>query len=397
MPQAYLTDKLIQGLDAERVKDGLDTETWWDEKEPGFGVRVSGRTGKRRFVVRYRARGKRRRVTLGEYPNMSLKDARAEAKALLGQAALGEDPMAPSREGLTFGELADRWMGNKAERELADSTLTSYRGILKRDVKPALGSMPAHEVERRDVADAVDAVTARGAPVQASRVLSVIRNVLEYGIGRQVLDENVAKLVSAPKRGRDRNRWLAMDEIRQVWSALEDESRVPAAVYRMRLLTGARGKEIKAMRHGDVNGDTWTIRPETHKTGKRLELPLSPQARTVLDALTPFNAGSEWIFPSDRTDGHLVQTKHLMNRVRDATGLQFQSRDLRRTFATQLAKLGVERIVISHLLGHSVREITDIYDRHRYDAEMRDAVDRWGVKLEAAVGEIVPAGTGGTG
>lgn len=395
MPQAYLTDKLIQGLDADRVKDGRDNETWWDEKEPGFGVRVSGRTGSRKFVVRYRARGKRRRVTLGEYPAMSLREARAKAKAMLGRAALGEDPAAPSREGITFGELADRWMAHEAERELAESTLSGYGRILKGDIKPKIGSMPAHEVERRDVADVVDAVTARGAPVQASRVLSVIRNVLEYGIGRQVLDENVAKLVSAPKRGRDRNRWLRMEEIKRVWSALEDESRVPAAVWRMRLLTGARGKEIKAMRHGDVSGDTWTIRPEVHKTGKRLELPLSPQARRVLDSLEPFNAGSEWIFPSDRTDGHLVQTKHLMNRVRDATGLQFQSRDLRRTFATQLAKLGVERIVISHLLGHSVREITDVYDRHRYDAEMREAVERWGAKLEDAVGEIVPVGPRG--
>ena len=59
--------------------------------------------------------------------------------------------------------------------------------------------------------------------------------------------------------------------------------------------------------------------------------------------------------------------------------------DLRRTCATNLARLGVDRVVISKVLNHAESEVTAIYDRHRYDAEMRRALDAWGERLQAIV------------
>lgn len=395
MPKAYLTDSLLQGLDADRVKGGRATETWWDEKEPGFGVRVSGRTGRRVFVCRYRARGKRRRVTLGPYPELSLKEARNRAKGIKAEAALGGDPAAAGPaggSGKTFAEVADGYLDHDEHGgALAESTRNDYRKILEADAKPALGSMPVDKIDRHDVRELVQRVTDRGAPVQASKVRSVVSNVFEYARDRNLVADNPAQAVQAPKRGGDRQRWLHLDEIKAVWSALAGESPVVSSIWRIRLLTGARGTEIKMMRHEDVNGDTWTIPASVHKTGKRLEVPLSTQAQRVLESLDPFHRdGVPWVFPSNRTDSHIVQTKHLLRRVREATGLDFQARDLRRTFATHLAKMGVERIVVSHLLGHSVREVTDVYDRYRYEPEMREAVERWGDKLEDSVGSIVP-------
>ncbi len=59
--------------------------------------------------------------------------------------------------------------------------------------------------------------------------------------------------------------------------------------------------------------------------------------------------------------------------------------DLRRTCATNLARLGVDRVVISEILNHAKSEVTAIYDRHRYHAEMRRALDAWGQRLQAIV------------
>jgi integrase len=59
--------------------------------------------------------------------------------------------------------------------------------------------------------------------------------------------------------------------------------------------------------------------------------------------------------------------------------------DLRRSAATNLARLGVDRVVISKILNHSEGGVTAIYDRHRYDAEKRRGLDLWGRRLAAIV------------
>jgi integrase len=59
--------------------------------------------------------------------------------------------------------------------------------------------------------------------------------------------------------------------------------------------------------------------------------------------------------------------------------------DLRRTAATQMAKLGVDRVVIGKVLNHAEQEVTAIYDRHGYDAEKRRALELWAQRLEMIV------------
>jgi hypothetical protein len=65
---------------------------------------------------------------------------------------------------------------------------------------------------------------------------------------------------------------------------------------------------------------------------------------------------------------------------------EWRLHDLRRTAATYMARLGVERVVIGKVLNHAEREVTAIYDRHRYDREKRRALDLWGETLAALVG-----------
>ena len=104
MPVHHLTDRSIAALpvpsESERQRD------YWDDKLPGFGVRVSY-GGRRAFVVRYRVGRRMRRLTIGPYgppPGKSLADARNEARSVLGKAADGEDPAQDKRDQLK-GEL----------------------------------------------------------------------------------------------------------------------------------------------------------------------------------------------------------------------------------------------------------------------------------------------------
>lgn len=60
--------------------------------------------------------------------------------------------------------------------------------------------------------------------------------------------------------------------------------------------------------------------------------------------------------------------------------------DLRRTAASQMTALGVSRLVVGKILNHSEREVTAVYDRHSYDAEKREALAKWGARLEEIIG-----------
>jgi integrase len=64
---------------------------------------------------------------------------------------------------------------------------------------------------------------------------------------------------------------------------------------------------------------------------------------------------------------------------------EWRLHDLRRTAATHMAKLGVDRLVISKILNHAEGGVTKTYDRHRYEAEKRAALDRWALRLQAVV------------
>ncbi|MEE9577155.1 MAG: Arm DNA-binding domain-containing protein, partial [Gemmatimonadota bacterium] len=81
MATIKLTDRTVRALSTDRVQ-----ADFWDELVPGLGVRVSGLTARKTFIVRYRARdGKRPRYKLGTYPILGLKDAREEAKRVLAR------------------------------------------------------------------------------------------------------------------------------------------------------------------------------------------------------------------------------------------------------------------------------------------------------------------------
>lgn len=386
MTTRRLTDLVVRSLESDRTQ-----ETVWSDRLSGFGVRVSGTTGRKVFVVRYRADGRRRRVTLGPYPRLSLADARAQARFILKQAARGRDPAGPSREGdLTFEELMERYLEAEARPDLSEKRAGEIERALKKDVVPRIGKMPAHEVERRHVADVLDAVVARGAPVLANRLRSMISNVFRYGIDRSVVDGNPALRAERPTREEPRRRALSADEIGALWRALETAPPVSGSVLRLRLLTGQRGKEIRHMRKDRIEGGWWTIPGDLRRTGRAHRVWLGSQSRALVEALEPFHGDSEYVLPSSRTGQALTGVGHVRQRLREELPFPFEPRDLRRTVAAHMARdLRVRPHVVDEVLGVG-RASAAHGETDAYDDEKRSALERWGDRLEGMVERIVP-------
>jgi len=383
MARIHLTDRTLRSLETS-----LPREDFLDDSLEDFGVRVSGDTGRRTFFVRYRANGKRRRVTLGRYPILSLADARDRAKAVLFDVIQGNDPAADiysRRVAETFGELAELYLERHAKPNKAPTSYREDKRQLDKDLLPAWKDRKAAEISRGAVLDLLDSIMDRGAPVMANRTLALISRVFTFGIERGVVESNPAYRVKPPSKERSRQRVLSEEEIKAFWKALAGQTPLMAATFKLRLLTAQRGIEVLSMRKVDLDGSWWTVPAEVSKTGEAHRVPLSPQAMAVL-AAEGLSGQLEWVFPSPRArGGHLLSVQKAAAEIRTAAGFHFTPHDLRRTTATHIARLGVSRFIIGRILNHAERGITSIYDRASYDTEKRKALDAWGEKVEAIV------------
>lgn len=144
-------------------------------------------------------------------------------------------------------------------------------------------------------------------------------------------------------------------------------------------LLGARRSEF------DLTARLWIIPKERVKNKREHTLPLSSLAVEVLGGLMEYEV-DEWLYPSPYKPGRHVSDEALGTRTLPRTIAKYTLHDLRRTMATRLSsELGINRLVQDRILNHVDRSVSATYDRHTYDTEARDALQRWSERL----GEIV--------
>jgi integrase len=413
----------------------------FDETLPGFGVRISA-SGRRTWFVMYRCEGSLERLTLGRAgpAGLSLADARAAAREALATVAKGGNPAEAKRRGRkteTFAELAERYLA-----EHAKPNKKSWRRdeeILNRDVLPAIGRMKANKVGRADVRELLRAVVARGAPVLANRTLEVVRQTFNWALREEIGDIAVNPCLRMPRPGGDetsRERVLSDAEIALFWERLDGAgmSQGTKVALRLVLATGQRKGEVAAARWEEIDesAKVWTIPAERSKNGlahrvplSRLALSLFDEVRELADVCRDRSSGSVCRDPganpraigtTDEAHGargartgfvfpSLVGVRpvaagalnNALYRTRGCFGIgRFTPHDLRRTAATQMASMGISRLIIGKVLNHVEPGVTSIYDRHGYDVEKRAALDAWAGRLSAilsprAIGTTVEA------
>src|SRR5262245_43674351 len=183
-----LTDKQCSSLTAP-AGQRLDVR---DGKVRGLVLRVSPDGGKVWSVVyRRRIDGRRRRATLGAYPAIGLADARSGALDVLARVSKGNDPAgervrATAGRPVTFGDLCTRYLESYAE--LHKRSGHQDRQMLEKDGLPLLRTRALVTLKRADIADCIQRVVARGAPIQANRLFEVIRGAFNWGMAAGLVD-----------------------------------------------------------------------------------------------------------------------------------------------------------------------------------------------------------------
>ena len=213
------TDSKVKNL-----KPASERRIVWEEGQTCLGLRITP-TGKKSFIYMYRHETRPRMLTLGQYPALTLADARvqqAKAKALL---AKGMDPGllhlqtkteyqgAPTLTGLAEEYIEKRSKNKKAWKE--------EKRILEKDVVPKWRGRKAQDIKRRDVLLLLDKIVERGAPIMANRTLGVLHRMFNFGIRRDILENNPCSVIERPGEENKRDRVLSPKEIKYFWTNIE--------------------------------------------------------------------------------------------------------------------------------------------------------------------------------
>ena len=201
-----------------------------------------------------------------------------------------------------------------------------------------------------------------------------------------------------------RERVLTDAEIKIFWKASDRVGGVFGALYKIALLTGCRLREVSGMRHAELADGVWNIPGTRTKNHKLLSLTLPQLARDIIAGvpvppIKPTSAKAEvaeLIFSTNgRTpvSGFSKAKRHLdaeMAKVAGKPVAAWRIHDLRRTFASGLAKLAVPLPVIERLLNHisgSFGGVQGIYQRYEFSDEMEQALQRWATHVEVLVSD----------
>ncbi|MFH5885434.1 tyrosine-type recombinase/integrase [Halalkalibaculum sp. DA3122] len=350
----------------------------FDERENGLGLRVTP-GGTKTFFYRYRVNNKIRRYTIGQFDSVGVKDARNVVSRLRVMVLDGLDPQAERQKkkninGLkTFSDLVEEFK-EKYLPTLRENTQIEYNRIIDKELLPVFGKLPAVKITKHEIVEILDKKAYKdGSPTMANRIRSRLSRIFTFGMERGHVEVNPIQNVSTYKQGESkRHRYYSEEEIRKLWGFFEDWGEPTQSVLQMLLICGQRKTETMKMRWADIQGEVWTIPASLAKNKHPHDVPLSPMALEIIDRMKKINGKSEYVFASPQNKKAPLDS---MSRVRQAIQnntevSDFRPHDLRRTVATYMAKLGIERTVLGKILNHKGLagdgQVTAIYDRHSY-------------------------------
>lgn len=387
MPVRF-TDRLINSYKPkpgryEKIEDG------------GLGIRISpanaAGNAARAWFYSYRFHGVKRRLTLGHYPETSLKDARASRDRLASVLDKGEDPAAIKGGSATFGDLLARYTDSRKFLALAAGTRDSYaRGFKK--LGRSLLQIPAGKLTRRDLKTHLEKV-AEKTPPSAVIHKAAFSAALTWAIKNDLLEYNVARDIELDITLVARDRVLSEEEIRVLWQAFDAlpiTEQIKDAL-RLELITALRIGSIVSIKPEHIDLDAKLLRTpkENVKRGVAdLWTPLSPMAMQIIERALSSYASKDWLFESPRKRGSPITVRavvRLFKNLRDCGVLDLDERttshDLRRTLATHLSRQEVEREYIKQILNHQKKDVTDIYIRDDFISQKRKYLNLWSEKL----------------
>jgi integrase len=372
MPQRLLTDRFCAGA---KPRNGELQTDYFDTQVSGLALRAS-QTYKS-WSLHYTLGGKRRRLTFGAYPSISLAAARTRADEAKAAIVEGHDPNAIATE--TLQAVCELYLGKEGAKL---RTARWRKQVLDRHVYPTLGSRPIAEIKRSEIVRLLDQVEKDSGASMATQTLAVIRKVMNWHATRS--DDFLSPVVRGMARTNPaeqaRDRILTDDELRKVWNA---DCGMFGAYVRFLLLTAARRNEASEMTWAEIKGSDWLLPAARNKTKLDLVRPLTRQALAILAGLPK---ASDFVFTTNGSGGPITGFSYYEDIFDKASGTKgWTLHDLRRTARSLMSRAGVPSDHAERCLGHVIGGVRGVYDRHAYHSEKQQAYEALASLIERIV------------
>lgn len=390
------TDNYLKGLkpsaSASRVYEkGTDK---------GFGVKITP-AGSRSFFVQYAADNKQRFFGLGNYPSVSLADAREKCRSTRILIDSGIDPQNVIVN--TYGsvqELFDHYIesmkmaGKRTWHDVETTLLKNCADIVK---------LSAYEVTPTHIKNILHTVISRGSLVQSNRLRSHLLRAFKLGILHDnsplhvgalirfnIASNPVADVPNNPDAENVGERVLSFEELATLWNYKGSHLpySVELALKMILSFGGMRTGEVTRAQIAefDLDARVWSIPPERlkagDKTGRWNLLPITDLSMELFLAQRQLSGGSPCLFPN-RVDQERYQSdtalSHVVARFCAAEKFPvFKAKDLRRTVKTRMGELGIDKSIRDRIQNHALTDVSSKhYDRYDYLPEKREALEIW--------------------
>ncbi|SDG57619.1 tyrosine-type recombinase/integrase [Thalassobaculum litoreum] len=372
----------------------------FDGDVSGFGVRVLP-SGKKSYMIQYRASGRQRRVTIGKHGAITVDQARTQARELFGEIARGEDPaeaIAVYRRAPDISALCDRFIDEYVMVRCKPTTIREYQRAVDLFIKPAFGSRKICDISRSDVAELHH--KNRHRPYQANRTLGVISKMFNLAELWGLRPDGSNPTRHVPKyRERGRERYLSKLELAHLFATLDtleaagEESPAACNAFRLLATTGCRLTEIQTLKWSYVQPPHIFI-PDS-KTGPR-RIPLTAEVSKILDGIERV-PGNPYVIVGAAEGAHLTDLQKPWRRIRKKAGFDdARIHDLRHTYASHAMMAGVSRDELAKLLGHNDLQSTARYS-HFSEAHILGAANTASAQIGAQMGLNWPAPAAASG
>jgi integrase len=361
------------------------------------------RSGAASWQYIYRVRGvgrsgTQRTVTIGAWPAIDVRQAVEEARRLAGEVAARRDPRAEIREvkrrerAIVAAALDDyeAWIKGRRLRATGQTMSALRRGLshlLQRDLA---------ELDRSTLIDAIERIERSGRPGAAREFRKHVRTFLNRQLSRGVIAVDLLagyRMLAATKEdtlaAEEHGKALTEAEIAALWRTASDLGGPFGGLVRMGLATGLRRGELAALRWDwiDREGFRITIPGKVMKSGREHTVPITGLIAKLLDK-TP-DRGGGLVFPSERRLGGATPMSgwsKMMTHLRQRSGVGGVGlHDLRRTYRSALADLGVREEIAEAMIAHRRSRLVKRYNRAQLWNQRRAAAEKLDTWLAGVV------------
>ena len=368
----------------------------YDEK--GLYLEVT-KAGGKLWRLKYRFGGKEKRLAIGPYPEISLKDARAARDAARTQLATGTDPSeykklmkatALSDSANTFEAIALEWH-NGQNRVWSPIHTKNVSDRLSRNVFPYLGNKAITDITVPELLQVLRRIEARGAFETAHRVLGNVSEVFRFAIASGKTDRNIAVDLKGALQPVKKKHLAAVTDPNRAGELLRmidsySGTLTVQCALKLAPLVFVRPGELRTALWRDINLETAEWRYTVTKTQTEHIVPLSKQALEILKTIHPLTGRWEFVFPSARSRHRPMSNNAILSAMRrmeidkeEMSGHGFRA--MARTILDEV--LGYRPEIIEQQLAHQVRDpLGRAYNRTTHLEERSEMMQAWADYLD---------------